>query len=979
MKRIICFTLMTLAVALPHVADAQDAGYFQQSVGYTIRAKLDTKKHMLTGSESITYQNNSPDTLRHFFLHLYPNAYESKNTPFMKDLRRSFNLTLMNVPKKYRSYLNISDVTIDGVSVTPVVDYTIARINLAKPLLPGASMTLSLQFESKIRYHIGRAGYHGGQYDMAQWYPKVVVYDKKGFHPDPFQTGEFYGEYAKFDVYLEVPENYVVAATGVPTDGDPGWSLNVPGNRTKRNKTDATKTILFEADRVHDFAWNASPNFAVEDTTWNDVSIMTFFDKGNRAWRDSTLTHGLRAVEWLSERVGMYPYPRISIVQGLLRGGMEYPMLVMDGRVSEPLVVHELAHEYFYGILGNDERAEAWLDEGLASFQTDLYMMTRYGPYGNKRLWNWYEKITPQYTLLGKNRRQVFTLERLGYGERVSTRSEMFINSYRINVYRKATLILFALRYVVGDETFDRIMHEYFDKWQFKHVNEQRLEAVASEVSGQDLGWFFEEWLHTRKVCDYRLGEVKSVRRPGGDGYDVKVRIDRLGEIIMPLELELTFDDGTIHKTRVDGRLRTIVQTFEFPRKVKKAALNPNNEIIDNNMTDNYIPKRRDLQIDWPNNNYYPEGAYQIRHRPSVWYNDIDGVRVGYKISSSFFDFYRRFQLGLYYGIDSKVVDFSTSYTIPTKTLGLNGNLELSGYKLEGRRDFTFKLSMRRRVTLIRPPTQQLTYEFNYHDLFDSAYVAQPQFYEEGADIAPVVFTYKTNPQLDILQTKAEAGLRLGRRWFGSNWKYNRFYTSLDMQTRRLLVPFDFGARVFFGIISGDLPTQQKFNIAGAGVLGQETEFFLASPGAVPPDLHYLMPGDGNLRGYAEGTFPVNRLLAASFKLGKEVPLISQPKNRWLGEVKLSAFADVGRILDSSNPLPGDPRVQTLVDNGILDQALVDAGVGLRVRRNFPFWDLYLRYDIPLYVNQPAVNGETDETQYRYLFSLTSVFSFSMN
>ena len=201
MKRLFClFFFAALVVVAYHDGNALDADYFQQSVHYTIRAQLDTRQHMLTGSETILYQNNSPDTLRIFFLHLYPNAYESKDSPFMQDLRRGFNVTLMNVPKKYRGYLNISKVTIDEVAVVPAVNYTIAEIKLPKPLLPGASMTVSLQFESKIRQHVGRAGYKGDHYDMAQWYPKVVVYDQNGFHPDPFQTGEFYGEYAQFDV-----------------------------------------------------------------------------------------------------------------------------------------------------------------------------------------------------------------------------------------------------------------------------------------------------------------------------------------------------------------------------------------------------------------------------------------------------------------------------------------------------------------------------------------------------------------------------------------------------------------------------------------------------------------------------------------------------------------------------------------------------------------------------------------------------------
>jgi hypothetical protein len=944
---------------------------------------LDTKDHKLYGTEAILYKNNSPDTLHVFYLHLYPNAFRSKDTPLMKDIRRRFNYTFMDVPKKYRSYLDLSKVAIDGSEVIPVIKHTIARIDLPAPLAPGDSMTVTMDFEEKIRKHIGRAGYRGDHYDIAQWYPKVAVYDDKGFHADPFQTGEFYGEFGKFDVYLEVPEHYVVAATGVLEEGDPGWSLNpVDGGSSDsaRGGSDAAyKTVHFVAENVHDFAWNADPEYAVQDTTWNDIHIKSFFNKDNDAWQDTTLVHGVRAAEWLSERVGLYPYPQMSIVEGLLGGGMEYPMLVMDGRVSESLVLHEIAHLYFYGILGNNERAEAWLDEGFATFQTYWYTTSRYGPHGIKRDWNWYQRLTPQYTVLGDARRRVFSLDRLGYGGRVATRAEAFKHSYRVNVYQKAALVLFALRYVVGDETFERILKQYFVTWKFKHVTGKRFQDVCEEVSGMDLEWFFEEWIYTRKICDYRLEEVNAKPNQSGDGYDVHVKIDRLGEIIMPLELEFMFGDGTVQKATLEGRLRTIKKTFQFPAKPKKTSLNKENEIIDVNMSDNFMPRRWSLQVDWPNNSYYPENAYQIRHRPWIWYNDVDGAKVGYILRGSYFSFYRRFQLGLYYGIKSERVDFTAAWAMPIRTLAHNGNLKLSGYKLEGRQDFTLKFSLRRRRELIRPPTQQISLGFNYHELTNKAYVTEPEFYQTGADVSPLVVGYKSDPQFDVLRTKTELGLRFGRKWFGGKYKYTRFFGVTEFETRRSLVPFDFGVRLFLGLISGSMPNQQKFNLAGAGILGQETVFFLRSRGAIWPDAHYLMPGDGNLRGYAEGTFPVNKLLTLNAKLGRTLPWISKPRNRWFGEVKLSAFADVGTIFDTSNPISGDPRVQALVDDGVLNETLVDAGVGLRVRRHFPFWDFYLRYDVPLYVNQPKVNGETKETQYRYLFSLTSVFEFSIN
>ena len=276
-------------------------------------------------------------------------------------------------------------------------------------------------------------------------------------------------------------------------------------------------------------------------------------------------------------------------------------MLVMDGRVRESLVVHEIGHIYFYGILANNELDEAWLDEGFTTFQTDWYKLTKYGDHG-LQLPNWYERFTPQYTILEDQRHRIFPMMRAGYGEAISTPAYEFENDYYAMVYRKASLVLWALRYVVGEDTFDRILKQYFTEWQFKHINEERFKKVCEDVSGMDLDWFFEEWLHTRKLCDYRFAEMKTAVDPSGQGYLTQVRIEREGEIVMPLTIVFTFDDGTTQTARIEGRLRTIKKTYDFPEKPAKAAINPNNEIMDISLHDNFIPRRWAFPIDWPNN-----------------------------------------------------------------------------------------------------------------------------------------------------------------------------------------------------------------------------------------------------------------------------------------------------------------------------------------------------------------------------------------
>ncbi|MCH7548546.1 MAG: hypothetical protein IH969_03250 [Candidatus Krumholzibacteriota bacterium] len=954
---------------------ARSDEYFQQFVHYTINAHLDASEKMLTGTETIVYTNNSPDTIPEFYLHLYPNAYRNRHTAFMKHYRQRFNLNLFDLPGKHRGYLDITDVRVDGKPASVEVDDTIARFALPAPLKPGETVTIELAFESKIRQRIGRAGYEGDHYDMAQWYPKVVVYDENGFHPNKFEAGEFYGEFGTYDVILEIPDNFVVAATGSVVSGDPGWDYNPVGRPGKR-KASGHRQIHFHAENVHDFAWSADPTFVVEDTTVAGIDIRSIYRHDSRkTWADSTLAHGIRAIEWLTERVGPYPYPQVTIVEALFKGGMEYPMLVMDGRADESLVVHEIGHIYFYGILANDENAEAWLDEGFTTFQTRWFNEQKYGPDGNPARRNWYERITPQPDLWEEYRGKVFALQRRGYGERVAQPAENFDHSYYTHVYYKAALILNAIRYAAGEEVFQKILHEYYAQWQLKHVNEERFRSVVESVVEVDLKDQFDQWLHTPKICDYELSEVRT--RETSDGVQTSVVIKRLGELFLPIEVHFELEDGTVSKHRIDGKLRTIRQSFLLPSKPKRTAINPDNEIMDVDLTNNFSPRRTNFQIDWPNNHYYPEDGYTIRHRPGAWYNDVDGLKAGYHLSGSFHNLRRRIKFGLYYGALSERLDFSASYEKPIKFLGRKGEMGLFGYKMEGRQDFHFQIHLKQRRTLIKPPVQEFIIGYGYHELTDARYLTSPEIYDTNMADVGVYFAYRADPQVDLFATDLRTDLRFGRGWTGGDYHYERLSFDFRLYTREALFPLQLRMRTFIGVLGGtSTPTQQKFNLAGGGPLAQERRFWLRSPGAIWPELHYHEPGDGNLRGYYQGTFGVNKLVAFNAELGSKIPfwILTPVIKPLLGVVKWYGFYDAGKILDDANPIGSSARVQSLADGGILDASLQNAGIGFVSHRVWPFWDLRIRFDMPLWVSHPEVNGEVDETKFRYLFSISTSF-----
>ncbi len=972
-------SMLAALAALTLAADAHGA-YFQQRVAYTIHARLDTDSHRLAGTETIRYVNASPDTLRTIALHLYPNAYRDDDTAFMRFFRRRYNLNLFPLPRSRRSWIELDAVHADDRPVTPRIEDTVAWIPLPRPLAPGDSVTISMRFDEKLRRHLGRMGWRGEHYDLAQWYPKVAVYDARGLHARPWQTGEFYGEFATFDVSLTVPSDYVVAATGVPVEGDPGWSFNAADDDGSRRRRDVRagneRTVRFRAERVHDFAWSADPTFVVQDTTVAGVTIHSFFQRRHAgAWRDTTLAHGVRALRWLEHRVGRYPYPQISIVDALLSGGMEYPMLVMDGRASEGLVVHEVGHIWFYGILANDEQAAAWMDEGFTTFQTRWYMEHRYGPWGDRSKWNLWQRLTPQPTLWRAYRDAVLGLERAGYAERVATPAPEFRHSYRMAVYRKASLFLQYLRSLAGDDGMTRILNTYYDRWKLRHVDEEAFRDAVEDELGLDLRRTFENWLHTRKLCDYRLESVRTAPAEG-DSVRVRVHIEREGERFQPIDVRFDLADGRSVTRRLDGRPRTIRAEFTLPATPRRTTVGPGNAILDVDFADNTLPRRHHVMPDWPGNAWTAEDAYTIRVRPAAWVNDVDGVRVGLRVRGSYYDWARRIRLGLYHGVDSRRLDVDARWDRPVRFVGLRGRLSAWLWKMEGRRDIGARADFVHRPELSRPPTHHVTIGYSSHRLTDPRYLTSPEDYDTSRSDAGVDLAYTVDPQADAFSASVRASLRLGRRWTGGRFRYERLAVEASVRSRRDVIPVDVRLRGFIGLIGGDMPLQRKFGLAGAGPMERERRFWMRSPGATWSDLNYHVPGDANLRAYRAGGFGVNRVVAFNAEAGTAVPL--GPLGRLLrpltGRIAAYGFYDVAHVFDDVNPVASSARVQALVDGGLFDGAIADAGVGLRFAPPWPFWHAHIRVDFPVWMNHPEVIGESDRTARRYLVSLSAAF-----
>jgi hypothetical protein len=335
-----------------------------------------------------------------------------------------------------------------------------------------------------------------------------------------------------------------------------------------------------------------------------------------------------------------------------------------------------------------------------------------------------------------------------------------------------------------------------------------------------------------------------------------------------------------------------------------------------------------------------------------------------------------RWRLGVYYGFVSERVDFSALYEQPATLLGRKLRIQASGYKMEGRQYADLRIKYHRRVKLAEPPTHEFILGLDYFKLTDSRYIPAPDLYDTSTiDLGPYL-SYSIEPELDIMSTRLEFGVDFGRKWWGGDYKYERFFTTAAMYTRTPNVPLDLRWRIFLGLNGGDVPRQQKFQLAAAGPLVQEQYFWLRSPAGIPPQLNYHQGGDGNLRGYFEGGFGVNKLLSTNVEVGTHLPLFALEKltDRLFGPISWYGFFDAGMIMDDINPQSTSGRVTDLVESGVLDWNLMDTGIGFRSRKVWPFWDLTLRFDMPIWVNHPSINGETETTKFRYLFSIYTSF-----
>ncbi len=583
---------------------APGADYWQQRADYSIKVRLDDAKHMVLGTETIVYTNNSPDSLDFLWLQLDQNL-------FSPDSRGSF----VNTSNRWRGSFNEGGFKLRRVAVSTndrvtdaryKVTDTRMRIDLEHPVAPrGGTIELHIDWSFIVpEYGADRMGRlqtkKGWVYEIAQWYPRMAVYDDiNGWNTLPYLgQGEFYLEYGDFDVEITAPRQFVVVGTGELLN--PGEVLtgsqqerlalarrsdstvniirrDEAAKKSSRPRGDGPLTWRYHAANVRDFSWAASRAFLWDATSWDGILIMSVYPEegigpdsaGNAGWEKAT-DFARHTISHYSTRWFHYPYPVAINVAGIV-GGMEYPMIVFcsvnaRGQGLFGVTDHEFGHSWFPMIVGNDERRYAWMDEGFNTFINHYSNLAYFGQNASRL-----QRTNPDF-IARRMQEPIADQPILTFPDNIRREGLGFL------AYRKPGFGLVLLReYVLGPERFDRAFRTYIRRWAYKHPKPADFFRTMNEVSGEDLDWFWRGWIMGTGVLDQAVDSVTT------DANGTNIFLGNHGELVMPLELELVTGNGT-HKLRLPVEVWKTTNTYTITvpgMQVKQVTVDPGRYLPD--------------------------------------------------------------------------------------------------------------------------------------------------------------------------------------------------------------------------------------------------------------------------------------------------------------------------------------------------------------------------------------------------------------
>lgn len=582
-----------------------------------VQLKLDERqrpKH-LEGREQLTWLNDSLDTINDLQFHLYLNAFKNEKSTFFRESGGQLRGDEFQ-PGQW-GWIDVNEMKLaGGEDLTPKIEFiqpdddnaddrTVIRVPLSKPVKPGEKITLDIKFTAQLPRVFARTGYWNSFALVAQWFPKIGVWESAGerrrtqpgwnchqFHA----TTEFYSDFGNYDVTMTVPAIYKgkIGATGVM--------------KSERENQDGTVTYNFVQDNVHDFAWTVDTNYLVakrqfkaaeqvsqsEISEWSgrlnlpvdrialtDVEVTVVIQNEHRDQLDRHFKAAFNTIKYFGLWYGRYPYDTLTVVDPPYNaegaGGMEYPTFITAGtswragrdQNPEAVIVHEFGHQFWYLLVATNEFEEAWMDEGFNTYSTAKVLKAAYGadviPFSFAGVdWFYFPLELPHpyedrvLTLQGK------------FNDPILTPAWEFYDdlSYGLNSYSRAGLALNTLERYLGEDAMAQVMRAYHQKWRYRHPTSQDFFDTVNEVAGQDLTWFFDQFVNGVNTLDYEIAEMRSeqpeaqvgVYNTGGQKTEIKesasedevktapyeneINVRRVGEAWFPVELLFTLEDG---------------------------------------------------------------------------------------------------------------------------------------------------------------------------------------------------------------------------------------------------------------------------------------------------------------------------------------------------------------------------------------------------------------------------------------------------
>ena len=1016
-----------------------DAGYWQQDVNYHIDATLDDDTEIIEGKMRVMYYNNSPFALDKIYFRLYQNAF----TPF-SDFH---DITIANGVKpvygKYESQglgTVVESVSSPKFDLDTILDKTILQVAFKdqQKLQPGDSIELFLSFKTYFdsgsqRRRMKRFDHSGVKhFDGVLWYPRICVYDQKfTWHIDQHLSKEFYGNYGSYTVNLNLPDNYIVEATGKLQNKQEVLPDSLFEKIRIENYTDKSyrytipksgrKTWKFEAVNVHDFAWTADPSYRIGVAYYNGIECIALAQEQNAHGWLPTAEFVKEVVRIYSEDFGMYAYPKMVAADA--RDGMEYPMITLNGGNwpgHQYVIAHEVGHNWFYGMLGNNETYRAFMDEGFTQFLTTWSL----------------KKIKNQTKLPNQIDEQslynAYLMDALmGSETTLNTHSDDFENAvghgggYR-QVYYKTATMLANLQYVLGDERFLNAMKHYVEKWKIKHPYPEDFRQAIIEYTQTDLNWFFDQWLETAKYIDYAIRPFGVSKQKNGD---YKIRFERKGTMQMPLDLLVVTKSGKklhyhipntsfIKDSQMNilpmwrgwGKLnRTYNATISPGEPIKYVQIDSSGRLADVYRIDN--------KSNGINHIYFDKGiappldfkTYYIGLRPDIWWNPVDGLKIGAAFNQTYvkkqhnLDGAFWFNSGLLHNTDLKS-DPNTFYTtLFSYTLDYNHQLG-KGKSIEYHSRINDGISSDVFTYIQKKQSNSWFIQLK----FLSSYMENNLFFHETPLVQQADYRHAFANKNHTVNMGYEHSFNKGR--LNGKWNVKLRTPFLFSDVNYMGLQFEsvqtlriFGSKLksrFYAatLATGNSQTQQvplesQIFLGGANFEDMLDNKFTRTAGYIPqsmlwgatPGGNFQLGGGLNLRGYAGYLAPVvaaksgdvsylfagNSGVSGSFEysISDYFKIKSNKINRYM-RTHIYAFSDVG-VLSAL-------QLQEF-GKGIESPApfRMDAGIGStftvnRWGKRTAIKPFTIRVDLPVFLNRPP--ADQDYLAFRWLIGIGKSF-----